>query len=65
MIIKNAEFVTSYGLQTQLPKGTKKEIVMSEPTSKTSEMIPSMFNWITPDIQKIRAKHLDEATKRG
>ena len=29
MIIKNAEFVTSYGLQSQLPKGTKKEIVMS------------------------------------
>ncbi|MBQ7007445.1 MAG: 50S ribosome-binding GTPase, partial [Oscillospiraceae bacterium] len=29
MIIKNAEFVTSYGLQAQLPKGTKKEIVMS------------------------------------
>lgn len=29
MIIKNAEFVTSYGLQAQLPAGTKKEIVMS------------------------------------
>lgn len=29
MVIKNAEFVTSYGLQAQLPKGTKKEIVMS------------------------------------
>ena len=29
MIIKKAEFVTSYGLQAQLPKGTKKEIVMS------------------------------------
>lgn len=29
MIIKSAEFVTSYGLSTQLPKGTKKEIVMS------------------------------------
>lgn len=29
MIIKNAEFVTSYGLQAQLPQGTKKEIVMS------------------------------------
>ena len=29
MNIKKAEFVTSYGLQAQLPKGTKKEIVMS------------------------------------
>ena len=29
MIIKNAEFATAYGLQAQLPKGTKKEIVMS------------------------------------
>lgn len=29
MNIKRAEFVTSYGLQAQLPKGTKKEIVMS------------------------------------
>lgn len=42
----------------------KKEILMSEPTSKTSEMIPSLFNWITPDIQRIRAKELDEATKK-
>ncbi|MBR5306472.1 MAG: YihA family ribosome biogenesis GTP-binding protein [Oscillospiraceae bacterium] len=29
MIIKSAEYATSYGLQSQLPKGTKKEIVMS------------------------------------
>ena len=29
MVIKNAEYATSYGLQSQLPKGTKKEIVMS------------------------------------
>ena len=29
MIIKNAEFATAYGLHAQLPKGTKKEIVMS------------------------------------
>ena len=33
-------------------------------TSKTPEMIPSMFNWVTPDIQSIRAEHLDEVTKK-
>ena len=33
-------------------------------TTKTGEMVPSMFNWITPDIQQIRAKRLDEATKK-
>jgi len=27
------------------------------------EMIPSMFNWLTPDIQEIRAKHLAKTTK--
>ena len=33
-------------------------------TSRTPEMIPSMFNWITPDFQAIRAEHLDKATKK-
>lgn len=42
----------------------KKEIIISEPTSKTAEMIPSMFNWITPDVQRMRAKELDNATKK-
>ena len=34
-----------------------------EKTSLYGEMIPSMFNWLTPDIQRIRANHLDKATK--
>lgn len=34
-----------------------------EKTSLYGEMIPSMFNWLTPDIQEIRAKHLAKATK--
>ncbi len=33
-------------------------------TSDTPEMIPSMFNWLTPNIQSIRAEHLDRATKK-
>ena len=33
-------------------------------TSRTPEMIPSMFNWLTPDIQSMRAKELDNATKK-
>lgn len=32
--------------------------------SSTPEMIPSMFNWLTPDIQAIRAEQLDKATKK-
>ena len=32
-------------------------------TSRTPEMIPSMFNWLTPDFQSLRAEHLDKATK--
>ena len=27
-------------------------------------MIPSMFNWLTPDIQSLRAEHLDKVTKK-
>ena len=34
-----------------------------EKTSLYGEMIPSMFNWLTPDIQKFRAKHLENVTK--
>ena len=34
-----------------------------EKTSLYGEMIPSMFNWLTPDIQKFRAKHLENITK--
>ncbi len=36
----------------------------SDKTSRTPEMIPSVFNWLTPDIQAIRAEHLDKATKK-
>ena len=35
----------------------------NDKTSRTPEMIPSMFNWITPDIQSIRAEHLANVTK--
>lgn len=42
-------------------KNSPKETSTSQ---KAPEMIPSMFNWITPDIQAIRAKHLDQATKK-
>lgn len=35
----------------------------SEETTKIGEMIPSMFNWITPDIQAKVANHLAKATK--
>ena len=33
-------------------------------TSRTPEMIPSMFNWLTPDIQSRRAEELDKITKK-
>lgn len=36
-----------------------------ESTSNTPEMVPSMFNWLTPDIQAIKAEHLDKATKKS
>lgn len=36
----------------------------NDKTSRTPEMIPSMFNWLTPDIQSLRAEHLDKATKK-
>lgn len=42
----------------------KKNQQSGDKTSRTPEMIPSMFNWITPDIQSIRAEHLDKATKK-
>jgi len=32
-------------------------------TSKTPEMIPSMFNWIEPDRQRRTAKKLANITK--
>ena len=35
----------------------------TEDTSKYDEMIPSMFNWITPDIQSKISKHLANVTK--
>jgi len=36
----------------------------NDKTSRTPEMIPSMFNWLTPDMQSIRAEELDRATKK-
>ena len=32
-------------------------------TSKTTEMIPSMFNWVNPDVQNHIANHLANVTK--
>ena len=43
---------------------SKNKIQNNDKTSRTPEMIPSMFNWVTPDIQAIRAEHLDKATKK-
>lgn len=35
-----------------------------EKTTKTPEMIPSMFNWITPEEQKKTAEKLSKVTKK-
>lgn len=45
-------------------KKNKNNLKINDKTSKTPEMIPSMFNWLTPDIQSIRAEHLANATKK-
>jgi len=45
-------------------KKNKIKTQISDKTSRTPEMIPSMFNWLTPDIQSIRAEELDKATKK-
>lgn len=42
----------------------KHSATINQKTTKYNEMIPSMFNWLTPDIQKIRAEELDKATKK-
>ena len=42
----------------------KNKMRSEDKTSRTPEMIPSMFNWLTPDIQALRAEHLDKATKK-
>ena len=42
----------------------KNKPISNDKTSRTPEMIPSMFNWLTPDIQAIRAEHMDKATKK-
>lgn len=42
----------------------KKLSILNEKTTKSNEMVASMFNWLTPDIQKIRAEELDKATKK-
>lgn len=43
-------------------KKNKSKIVGN--VSNTPEMVPSMFNWLTPDIQAIKAEQLDKATKK-
>jgi len=42
----------------------KNKKTSDDKTSRTPEMIPSMFNWLTPDIQSLRAEHLDKVTKK-
>lgn len=42
----------------------KTKPISDDKTSRTPEMIPSMFNWLTPDIQAIRAEYMDKATKK-
>lgn len=37
----------------------------NDKTTQSAEMVPSMFNWITPDFQKIRAKKLAEVTEKS
>ena len=42
----------------------KKENLNNDKTTQSAEMIPSMFNWLTPDIQQIRAEKLSKITKK-
>ena len=44
-------------------KKNRPETFAADKTSKSPEMIPSMFNWVTPDIQAKIADHLAKATK--
>ena len=41
----------------------KKESIHSKKTTMFGEMIPSTFNWITPDIQEKMANRLANITK--
>lgn len=41
----------------------KKNKSYSNKTSKSGEMVPSMFNWVTPDIQSHIANKLANVTK--
>lgn len=42
----------------------KRGIFDAGKTTKTGEMIPSMFNWITPDIQAQVADKLAKSTEK-
>lgn len=41
----------------------KKESIHSKKTTMYGEMVPSTFNWITPDIQEKIANRLANVTK--
>ena len=41
----------------------KKESIHSQKTTMYDEMVPSTFNWITPDIQEKIANRLANVTK--
>ena len=41
----------------------KKERIHSQKTTMYGEMVPSTFNWITPDIQEKIANRLANVTK--
>ena len=44
-------------------KKNRAETFAADRASKSGEMIPSMFNWITPDIQAKISNHLAKITK--
>jgi hypothetical protein len=44
-------------------KKNRAETFAADKTSKSGEMIPSMFNWVTPDIQAKISNHLAKVTK--
>ena len=44
-------------------KKNRAETFAADKTSKSPEMIPSMFNWVTPDIQAKISNHLAKVTK--
>lgn len=44
-------------------KKNRAETFATDRTRNKGEMVPSMFNWVTPDIQDKIANHLAKVTK--